>query len=151
MPREGPSGHRSWLLQRRYRLSHRQLKLLFAALCVPSLLVASGFLWFGYWYILAYSVLELSVAALCLHHHARHAADYDRIDLTPAAIHIAQRRALVERRIELNPQTACVLASNRFHLQLADSGTRITLAEFLAPSQRQQLARELADYFPQVR
>ena len=149
MPREGPSGHRSWLLQRRYRLSHRQLKLLFAALCVPSLLVASGFLWFGYRYILAYSVLELSVVALCLHHHARHAADYDRIDLTPAAIHIAQRRALVERRIELNPQTARVLAPNASRLQLADGDIIITLAEFLPPSQRQQLSNDLALYISQ--
>ncbi|MRX07877.1 DUF2244 domain-containing protein [Pseudoduganella sp. FT25W] len=149
MPREGPSGHRSWLLQRRYRLSRRQLTLLFAALCVPSLTVAGGFLWFGYWYILAYSVLELSVVALCLRHHARHAADYDRIDITPAAIHIAQRRALVERRIELNPQTARVLAPSDSRLQLADGDIIITLAEFLPPSQRQQLSNDLALYISQ--
>jgi uncharacterized membrane protein len=149
MPREGPSGHRSWLLQRRYRLSRRQLKLLFAALCVPSLTVAGGFLWFGYWYILAYSVLELSVVALCLRHHARHAADYDRIDITPAAIHIVQRRAVVERRIELNPQTARVLAPSDSRLQLADGDIIITLAEFLPPSQRQQLSNDLALYISQ--
>ena len=59
MPRDVPSERRSWLLQRRDVLSQRQIGLLFATVCAPTLLVAAAFLWWGYWHMLAYAALEL--------------------------------------------------------------------------------------------
>lgn len=150
MPRDAPSERHRWLLRRRSVLSHRQLKQLFVALCVPSLTVAAGFLWAGYWYILGFSVLELSVVALCLRHHARHAGDYDRIDITPTTITIEQRRALTTRRIKLDTQSAHVAThKHNFSLHITDSKAHITLGEFLPPSQRHQLSTDLARHLPQ--
>ena len=104
MPRDVPSEPRSWLLQRRSTLSLRQLPRVFAALCAPSLLVALTFLWLGYWYILMYSLLELAALWLCMRHQARHADDYDRIDIAPGVILVEQRRAGGLRLILLDPR-----------------------------------------------
>lgn len=141
MPRDAPSERHRWLLRRRSVLSHRQLTQLFVALCVPSLTVAAGFLWAGYWYILGFSVLELSVVALCLRHHARHAGDYDRIDITPTTITIEQRRAQSKRHFRLNPSSTRLQLGTPLHLTTPDSD--IVLAEFLPRSQHQLLAQEL--------
>lgn len=143
MPRDASSEHHSWLLQRHSTLSRRQLRLLFAGLCGPALLLALVFLWWGYWYMLAYALLEMAAVAACLRHHARHAADYDRIDITPAAIIIEQRRARRLRRHTLNPSTTRLLTSP---LRLASRDAEVTLAEFLPPSQRQRLAADIASY-----
>ena len=93
MPRDVPSERRTWLLQRRTALSERQLGLLFASLCVPTLVVAAAFLWWGYWHMLAYAALELAALGTCLRHYARHAGDYDRIDISENAVVVEQRRA----------------------------------------------------------
>ncbi|TFW27918.1 DUF2244 domain-containing protein [Duganella callida] len=146
MPRDVPSEGRSWLLQRRTTLSHRQLQKLFVILCAPSLLVALSFLYLGYWYILAYSLLELTVLGLCMRHHARHAGDYDRIDITPFLIMIEQRRAEVLRRVKLNPRTTRLLPlpHDRAPVRLQDQHGQAVLAEFLNAAQRRELARDLA-------
>ncbi len=143
MPRDVPSEHHSWLLQRHSILSRRQWRLLFAGLCGPALLLAVGFLWWGYWYMLAFALLEMAAVAACLRHHARHAADYDRIDITPAAIIIEQRRARRLRRHSLHPWATRLLAAP---LRLASRDTEVTLAEFLPPSRRQRLAADIARY-----
>lgn len=143
MPRDASSEHHSWLLQRHSTLSRRQLRLLFAGLCGPALLLALVFLWWGYWYMLAYALLEMAAVAACLRHHARHAADYDRIEITPAAIIIEQRRAKRLRRQLLDPWTTRLLISP---LRLASGDTEVTVAEFLPPLLRHQLAADLASH-----
>lgn len=147
MPRDVPSEYHSWLLQRHSVLSRRQLRMLFACLCGPSLLLAAGFLWWGYWYILAYALLEMSVVAACLRHHARHAADYDRIDITPAVILIEQRRAQRLHRHQLNPRTTHLLTAPP---RLTSSDNEVILAEFLPPLQRQRLAADIAIHLRKV-
>jgi uncharacterized membrane protein len=150
MPRDTLPEHRSWLLCRRCLLSHRQLKQLFAALCVPTLLLATAFLWWGYWYMLVYAVLELVAVGACLRHYARHAADYDHIDITPGVIIIEQRRARQWQCSLLSPWTTRLLPPRRDGdpVRLAGVGAQITLGEFLSAAQRRQLARDLAGYLP---
>ena len=150
MPRDVPSEPRSWLLQRRSTLSLRQLQKVFAALCAPSLLVALTFLWLGYWYILMYSLLELAALWLCMRHQARHADDYDRIDIAPGVILVEQRRAGGLRLILLDPLTTRLLPSPRdtTPLRLADRHATVILAEFLPPAHRRQLAADLATCLP---
>jgi uncharacterized membrane protein len=143
MPRDVPSEHHSWLLQRQSILSQRQWRMLFVGLCGPALLLALGFLWWGYWYMLAYALLEIAAVAACLRHHARHAADYDRIDITPAAIVIEQRRAKRLRRQALNRYTTRLLTAP---LRLASRNREVILAEFLPPLQRQRLAADIASH-----
>lgn len=147
MPRDVPSEYHSWLLQRHSILSQRQWRMLFAGLCGPALLLALAFLWWGYWYMLAYAMLEMTVVAACLRHHARHEADYDRIDISPAAIVIEQRRAKRLQRHQLNPWATRLLTSP---LRLASRDTEVTLAEFLPPLQCQRLAADIANYLHKI-
>jgi len=146
MPRDVPSERRSWLLQRRDVLSRRQLALLFASLCAPTLLVAAAFLWWGYWHMLAYAALELAALAACLRHYASHAGDYDRIDISESGIMIEQRRARRCSRRRLNPWSARLLPPGRDGdpIVIRDGDAQIALGSFLAPGQRRHLAIELS-------
>ncbi|NYE63653.1 putative membrane protein [Duganella sp. 1224] len=148
MPRDEPPEHRSWLLQRRHSLSQRQLAQLFAAICIPSLTLTGAFLWWGYWYMLAYALLEMTVVALCLRHHARHAADYDRIIISPNGITIEQRRARCRCHIRVPPLATRLLPPQRDSdpVRLIAAGANVKLGEFLPSAQRYQLARELSAY-----
>jgi uncharacterized membrane protein len=150
MPRDTHSEGRSWLLQRRNTLNRRHLVLLFASLCAPTLLVALAFTWWGYWHMLAYALLEMAALAACLRHYARHARDYDRIDIAPGVIVIEQRRADRCSRRHLNPWSARLLPPGRDGdpIRLEHSGGQIALGKFLSPVQRRQLASELACFLP---
>lgn len=92
MPRDVPSERRSWLLRRRAVLRRPQLAWLFATLCGPALGVGAGFLYLGYWHMLAYALLETAALAACLWYYGRHLDDYDRIDISEIAIVVEQRR-----------------------------------------------------------
>lgn len=146
MPRDVPSEPRSWLLERRCTLTERQLVLVFASLCVPSALVALAFLWQGYWYVLAYAALEQAALAACLRHCARHRGDYDRIDISPAAIVVEQRRGRQCRARRLHRLTTRLLPPRRDSdpIQLEDRGEQIEVGRFIGAAQRRRLAVELA-------
>ncbi|MYM87888.1 DUF2244 domain-containing protein [Rugamonas sp. FT82W] len=146
MPRDVPSEPRSWLLERRCTLTERQLVLVFASLCVPSALVALAFLWQGYWYVLAYAALEQAALAACLRHCARHRGDYDRIDISLAAIVVEQRRGRQCRARRLHRLTTRLLPPRRDSdpIQLEDRGEQIEVGRFLGAAQRRRLADELA-------
>ncbi|RFP22946.1 DUF2244 domain-containing protein [Duganella sp. BJB488] len=146
MPRDVPSEPRSWLLERRCTLTKRQLVLVFASLCVPSALVALAFLWQGYWYVLAYAALEQAALAACLRHCARHRGDYDRIDISPAAIVVEQRRGRQCRARRLHRLTTRLLPPRRDNdpIQLEDRGEQVEVGRFLGAAQRRRLAAELA-------
>jgi uncharacterized membrane protein len=152
MPRDVPSERRSWLLQRRDVLSQRQIGLLFATVCAPTLLVAAAFLWWGYWHMLAYAALELGALAACLRYHARHAGDYDRIEISEAAIFIEQRRARRCRRHLFNPWSTRLLPPRRdsdpIRLQAEGMPAPVPLGGFLTPHQKRMVAMELACYLP---
>ncbi|NVD70152.1 DUF2244 domain-containing protein [Duganella sp. BJB1802] len=146
MPRDVPSEPRSWLLERRCTLTERQLVLVFASLCVPSALVALAFLWQGYWYVLAYAALEQAALAACLRHCARHRGDYDRIDISPAAIVVEQRRGRQCRARRLHRLTTRLRPPRRDSdpIQLEDRGEQVEVGRFLGAAQRRRLAAELA-------
>ena len=146
MPRDVPSEPRSWLLERRCALTQRQLALVFVTLCVPSSAVALAFLWQGYWYVLAYAVLEQATLATCLLHCALHRADYDRIDVTAASIVVEQCRGGQRFERKLHPSTTRLLPPKRDSdpIHLEDRGTQIAVGRFLTAAQRRKLADELA-------
>jgi uncharacterized membrane protein len=146
MPRDVPSEPRSWLLERRCTLTQRQLALVFVTLCVPSSAVALAFLWQGYWYVLVYAVLEQAALAACLNYCARHRGDYDRIDISPAAIVVEQCRGSKRSERRLHPASTRLLPprGDRDPIHLEDRGEQIEVGRFLSSAQRRKLADELA-------
>jgi uncharacterized membrane protein len=150
MPRDVPSERHSWLLRRRSMLGPRQMKQVFILLAIPTLLLATVFLWWGYWYMLAYALLELAALGACLRHYARHVADYDRIEITPGAIVIEQRRARRCLRMQLHPWSTRVLApaGDDNALVLEDRNGQVALGGFLNANERHKLAAELQHWLP---
>jgi uncharacterized membrane protein len=147
MPRDVPSERRTWLLRRRVALNQRQLALLFASLCAPTLLVAAAFLWWGYWHMLAYATLELAALGACLRHYARHAGDYDRIDISENAIVVEQCRAERHSLHHLDLWTARLLppARDGDPICLNDRHDQIiALGRFASAAERRRFSAELA-------
>jgi uncharacterized membrane protein len=147
MPRDVPSERRSWLLRRRAVLSQRQLALLFASVCAPTLLVAAAFLWWGYWHMLAYALLEMAALGACLRHHGRHAGDYDRIDISENGIVVEQRRADRHSRHHLDLWTARLMPPAREGdpICLDDRHHQtVALGRFVSAAESRRLTAELA-------
>lgn len=150
MPRDLPSESLSWLLQRQPALSSKQWALLFLSLALPTVLVSLPFLWRGYWQVLACALLELGAIGLCLHHCARHAADYDRIEIGAGAILIEQCRAGLRRRCRLDPWTTRLTVPRRETdpIRLQDRDCCLSLGQKTGAALRLQVARELRRCLP---
>ena len=142
---QGPPLHRCWWLRRRSRLTDRQLLLLGAALCVPTLALAAVFLWWGYWHMLAYAALEAAVMAACLLHHARHLDDFDRIELSADCLVVEQRRGRSHSLWSMPPWRTRVLMPLTDHAvpQLACGDLRVPLGRHAPAVARRQVAIEL--------
>lgn len=146
MPRDVPSERRSWLLQRRGVLRRPQLLLLFATLCCPTLGISIAFLYWGYWHMLAYALLEMAALAACLWYYGRHLEDYDRIDISENAIVVEQRRGRRCSCRHLDLWSARLLSPVRDGdpIRINDKRDRIVIVgRFLGAAERRHLANEL--------
>ena len=150
MPRDLPPEFRIWLLRRRGGLLRRQMLLLFAMLCAPTLVVSLGFTWHGYWPILGFAGLELVVLAALLLYWLLHADDYDRIEITLDGIVIEQRRARQQRRLCLNTWNARLIPPQRDAdpILLSDRSHTIALGTLVNSAERRQVEQEIARFLP---
>ena len=146
MPRDVPSERRSWLLQRRAALRRPQLIVLFATLCCPTLAISIAFLYWGYWHMLAYALLEMAALAACLWYYGRHLDDYDRIDISENGIVVEQRRGNRCSNRHLDLWSARLLSPLREGDPIRIHDKRdsvVTLGGFLSTEERRHLANEL--------
>lgn len=146
MPRDVPSERRSWLLQRRAVLRRPQLIVLFATLCCPTLAISIAFLYWGYWHMLAYALLEMAALAACLWYYGRHLDDYDRIDISENGIVVEQRRGNRCSNRHLDLWSARLLSPVREGDPIRIDDKRdsvVTLGGFLSTEERRHLANEL--------
>lgn len=145
-------GQRCWWLRRRSTLTDRQLLWLGAALCLPTLTLAAAFLWWGYWHMLAYAALEALVMAACLHHHARHLDDYDRIELSDDCLVVEQRRGRCHCLWSMPPWcTQVLMPPTDLALPLLACGDlRVQLGRCAPATARRQVAAELTALLPQL-
>lgn len=146
MPRDVPAERRSWLLQRHAMLSRPQLLLLFATLCAPAAAIGAVFLYWGYWHLLAYALLEMAALGACLDHCARHLDDYDRIEISEHAIVVEQRRRHSRRHLDL--WTARLLPPAHEHdpIRLDDRyGITLALGSFVPTAERRHLRAEIGN------
>lgn len=146
MPRDVPSERRSWLLQRRALLQRPQLTVLFATLCCPTLGIAAGFAYLGYWHMLAYALLEMAALAACLWYYGRHLDDYDRIEISESAIVVEQRRGRRCSYRHLDLWSAHLLSPilDGDPIRIDDKrGRMVVLGRFLSAADRRRLANEL--------
>ncbi|NRR33338.1 DUF2244 domain-containing protein [Oxalobacteraceae bacterium] len=150
MPRDMLMEKREWLLQRHCSLSPRQLALAYALLSLLSFAVALSFYLLGVWQVLFFTVLEMSAVAFAFLYAARHAADYELVELSVDGLLVLSVSAGREQRIHFDPYwTRVSLAATPGALiALEARGARVQLGRFVGEQRRRQFVRELRRALP---
>lgn len=136
---------REWVLSRNCSISPRQLALAYAALCVMSLMVAMIFTVRGAWYVLVFSILELSAVGLAFFLYARHAVDREHIALIDDCLLVELIQVERVRQFRLDPRRTRVEppVSRDDLIGLRANGMRVEVGRFLTERKRREFAREL--------
>lgn len=140
--RDGNAGF-SLILKRNCSISPAGLAGVFAALAAVVLAVGGGFAALGAWLVLPFAGLEVGVLVLAYLMCARHATDYERIELESGRLMVEVAEAQTTSRYELDARRARVrLDAERVVLQGA--GKELRLGRHLDADSRARFAAELA-------
>lgn len=136
-----------WMLKRNCSIAPHQLGQVFAILCVVSLTVALIFTLRGAWYVLIFSVLELSAVGFAFLIYARHATDREYIALVEDCLLVEFVYAGKTSRYRLDLRHACVRPAEPRHpgklVRLESSGIRVEVGRYLTEWKRREFAQEL--------
>lgn len=134
-----------WLLKRNCSLSPRQLLTAYAVLCCASFTVAIVWTWHGAWYVLAYSVLEMTAVALAFVHYARHATDHEHIVLDDGCLLVERIEGGTRREVRLDPRRTRIVPPRQYRdlIGLQTHDTSIDVGRFATHATRRQVAHEL--------
>jgi len=139
--REGARGF-SLILKRNCSISPAGLACVFAALGVAALAIGTGFALAGAWLILPFAGLEVLLLAAAFLLQARHATDYERIELDRGRLAIEIAQAARVARYELDARTVRVESDGR-HVVLRTGGEPLELGRHLDDDSRAAFAAEL--------
>ncbi|WP_157050481.1 DUF2244 domain-containing protein [Herbaspirillum rhizosphaerae] len=136
---------REWMLKRNCSIAPHQLGQVFAILCAVSLTVAFIFTLRGAWYILVFSVLELSAVGFAFLIYARHATDREYIALVEDCLLVEFVRAGKTSRFRLDLHKIRIepAESHRKLVRLESSGIRVDVGRYLTEWKRREFALEL--------
>ena len=153
MPRDMLMDKREWLLKRHSSLTPRQLALAYCGSCLLSFGVAAGFLLLGVWPVLLFSALEMAAVAAAFVHHARHAGDGERIELSAAGLLVESVCAGRVSLVRLDPWSTRVTPPRRPRqpIALEARGVRVAVGALALDSQKRQCALELQRALPGAR
>ncbi len=134
-----------WFVRRNCSFSPRQLALAYLVLCVISLLVAIFFTLHGAWYVLAFSVLEISVVGYAFVVFGRHATDHEHITLMDHCllVELVQKEQVRQFKLDSHWTRVGPPASGRELITLEANGIKVEVGRFLTEWKRRELAREL--------
>lgn len=140
----GPVGAQ-WLLKRNCSIAPRQLLATFLVLAALTLAIASVFWLHGAVLVLPFASVELLAVGAAMLLYARHAADFESIDLRPGRLTVEHVSAARVRRAEFQPAWVRVEPQHggRSLIELSGQGQRIAVGRFVRPELRRQLADEL--------
>jgi uncharacterized membrane protein len=136
---------REWVLKRNCSLTPRQLVAAFVVLCVLSLLVAAFFTLHGAWYVLGYSVVEISAVGWAFLWFARHVTDREYIAVVDDCLLVELTQVERARQFRLDKHKVRVsspLSRNEL-IGLEANGIRVEVGRFLTEWRRHEFAREL--------
>lgn len=140
----------TWLIKRNCSASPRQLAAVLLSLVAVSFTFGVGFAAAGLWMVLPFVGLELLAVAVAFLCYGRHAADFERIELTDGRLKVeqvdAQRRrefefALPWVRVETSERGRAM--GSRVQIELVSERQRVEVGRHLLDSKRKLLAREL--------
>lgn len=134
-----------WISRRNCSISPRQLILAYLALSILSLLVASFFTFYGAWYVLAFSVIEVLALGCAFIVCGRHANDRECIALESNRLLVELVQSEEVRQFAMDPHWTRVEppASGRELISLEANGVKVEVGRFLTEWKRREFAREL--------
>ena len=136
---------REWLFRRNCSITPRQLCLFYASLSCVSFAVAAYFAFHGAWFVLLFSLLEMSAVAAAFLIYARHATDRERIALDSECLLVELIECDRAKQFRLNPRLVRVRAPVLYRdlIRLDGPNAGIEVGRYLTESKRREFAREL--------
>lgn len=134
-----------WVFRRNCSLTPRQLLQWYISLCVITLVIATGFLLAGFWIVLPFAGLELFLVGVAFVVYARHAADYEMIELQPNQLVLVMADGSRLTQLEWSPQWAKLSYNGKYKAPLLFShrGQQVKIGKFIAEKDKSALHREL--------
>lgn len=134
-----------WVFKRNCSLSPRQLLHWYLSLCGITLVIAMGFLLAGFWIVLPFAGLELLLVGTAFVVYARHAADYEKIELQPNQLLLEMADGSKVIQLEWSPQWARLSYNGKYKAPLLFSykGQQVKIGKFIAEKDKSALHREL--------
>ena len=135
-----------WLFKKNCSFTPKQVGIFYLAQSTLSLIVASFFLYQGVWLILPFTLLELVVLAIALLIYARHATDYERIDIRQGELLVETSSAGKVMQFVFNPswvRVDSVLNSQKL-ISINYQGQVLEIGRFIHVSLRKNFLIEFA-------
>ena len=135
-----------WLFKKNCSFTPKQVGIFYLAQSTLSLIVASFFLYQGVWLILPFTLLELAVLAIALLIYARHATDYEKIDIRQGELLVETSNAGKVMQFVFNPswvRVDSVLNSQKL-ISINYQGQVLEVGRFIHVSLRKNYLVEFA-------
>ena len=123
-------------------MSPAALAAVFAALAGVVLLIGIGFAIAGAWLILPFAGLEIALLAAAYLAYARHAADYERIELDEGRVRVEVTEGRARRQVEFDSK-ATRLCVEKGRVVLRGAGQELEIGRHLGADARVEFAAEL--------
>ncbi len=139
-----PAWMAEWVLKRNCSLRPGQLGVFYLSLCVVSLGIA-GFFWSrGVRLVMPFAWIELLAVGAALLVYARHAADRERVELTPDRLTVERWHGGREERTVFATDRVRVSGAGPGEplIVLSAQGRQVNVGRFVRPELRKQLAEE---------
>ncbi len=142
----GPAPGFSLLLKRNCSISPESLARVFALLAAAALVIGIGFALAGAWLVLPFAGAEALALVVAFFAYARHAADYERIELAGGRLTVEVADAERTARYVLDPHAARVRLESEqgsARVLLRSPGRELEIGRHLDAEARAELAAEL--------
>jgi uncharacterized membrane protein len=132
--------HFSRTLKRNCSISPSGLAKVFAALALVVLAIGAGFAAAGAWLILPFAGLEVLLLGVAFTLYARHAADYERLELDAGRLRVEVADGARIARYELN---GARVSMEEGRVMVRDAREQLEVGRHLGAEARAELAAEL--------
>ncbi|WP_423461076.1 DUF2244 domain-containing protein [Ottowia sp. VDI28] len=134
-----------WRLRRNCSVTPRQLMLLYASLCLVSLLIGVWFWALGAKLVIGFAGIELLAVGLAFLAYARHAADGETVSLRGGRLIVEQECAGKRERMEFGCAQVRIESCQRPQalIEVCGPGGRVKLGRYIQPDLRPLLAGEI--------
>lgn len=141
------NGQQQWVLRRNCALTPGQLAAWFGVLGAVSMGIAAVFALQGAWVVVPFTCAELTALALAFVFYARHAADYERILVSPESLLVERVVGDAVDRIECQPSWVRVEYAGRPRspVRLVTARQQVEVGRFVPEGRRRELAQELRE------